>query len=87
MNFDISHVATIVSRIVFYVLIALSVLSVGAILERWWWFRKRRTDLAPLTKELEVLLRARGTSKARRTRLAADRFGRSDHPERGAGLV
>jgi biopolymer transport protein ExbB/TolQ len=72
MSFDISHVSTIVSRIVFYILVALSVLSVGAILERWWWFRKRRTNLPALTKELETLLRARDVEGAR-ARLAADR--------------
>jgi biopolymer transport protein ExbB/TolQ len=72
MSFDISHVATIVSRIVFYVLIALSVLSVGAILERWWWFRKRRGNLAALGKDLEASLLA-GDVEGARARLAKDR--------------
>jgi biopolymer transport protein ExbB/biopolymer transport protein TolQ len=72
MSFDISHVATIVSRIVFYVLVILSVLSVGAILERWWWFRRRRSDLPAMSRDLEALLRA-GDIEGARARLAADR--------------
>jgi biopolymer transport protein ExbB/biopolymer transport protein TolQ len=71
MSFDISHVATIVSRIVFYVLIGLSVLSVGAILERWWWYRKRRCDLPKLSKDLEASLRA-GDLEGAKARLAKD---------------
>ncbi len=72
MSFDISHVATIVSRIVFYVLSGLSVLSIGAILERWWWFRKRRADLAALGKDLETSLR-NGQLEEARARLQKDR--------------
>jgi biopolymer transport protein ExbB/biopolymer transport protein TolQ len=72
MSFDISHVATIVSRIVFYVLIVLSVLSVGAIFERWWWFRRRRTNLPALSKELETSLRS-GDVEGAREKLKADK--------------
>ena len=30
---------------VLYVLLALSVYSVGVVIERWWYFRKRRLDM------------------------------------------
>jgi biopolymer transport protein ExbB/biopolymer transport protein TolQ len=72
MSFDISHVATIVSRIVFYVLVILSVLSIGAILERWWWFRRRRSDRSALSRDLEALLRG-GDVEGARARLSKDR--------------
>jgi biopolymer transport protein ExbB/TolQ len=72
MSFDISHAATIVSTIVLYVLIGLSILSVAAILERWGWYRKRRCDLPKLSKELEESLR-NGDVEGARERLGKDR--------------
>src|SRR5581483_943445 len=51
-------IAETTSQIVLYVLMALSVLSIGVIIERWWFFRRRRVDIAKLSDKLERSLRA-----------------------------
>jgi biopolymer transport protein ExbB/biopolymer transport protein TolQ len=45
-------VAQIASQAVLYVLLALSVLSIGVIIERWWYFRRRRDNLDALADRL-----------------------------------
>jgi biopolymer transport protein TolQ len=51
-------VAPVIARIILYLLMALSVLSIGIIIERWWYFRKRRDDLDALSDELKRMLAA-----------------------------
>jgi biopolymer transport protein ExbB/TolQ len=50
-------VAKPASAVVLYLLMALSVLSIGVIIERWWFFRRRRVDVLALGEELERALR------------------------------
>ncbi len=50
-------IAQVGGQAVLYVLLALSVLSIGLVIERWWYFRKRRIDAAALGRKLVVLLR------------------------------
>jgi len=45
-------VAQIASQAVLYVLLALSVLSIGVIIERWWYFRRRRDNLDTVSDKL-----------------------------------
>ena len=45
-------VANIASQAVLYVLLALSVLSIGVIVERWFYFLKRRDDTDRLADRL-----------------------------------
>src|SRR4029079_14173827 len=52
-------IAPLVARTVLYVLIGLSVLSIGVIIERWWYFRRRRDNLAALSDFVRKAL-ARG---------------------------
>jgi biopolymer transport protein ExbB/biopolymer transport protein TolQ len=47
-----------IGAVVLYLLMALSVLSIGIIIERWWYFRKRRVNVDKLGKELQKKLRA-----------------------------
>ena len=42
---------------VLYILLALSVYSVGVVLERWWYFRKRRLDMTTTDEALTKRLR------------------------------
>jgi len=51
-------VAPVIARIILYLLMGLSVLSIGLIIERWWYFRKRRDDLDALSEELRRMLAA-----------------------------
>ena len=51
-------VARPASAVVLYLLIALSVLSIGVIIERWWYFRRRRVNVIELGEALERALRA-----------------------------
>ena len=51
-------VAPVIARIILYLLMGLSVLSIGLIVERWWYFRKRRDDLDSLSDELKRMLAA-----------------------------
>jgi len=50
-------VAQLGASVVLYVLIALSVLSIGVIFERWWYFRRRRIDMAGTSQSLETALK------------------------------
>ena len=45
-------VAQLASQAVLYVLLGLSVLSIGVIIERWWYFRRRRDNLDVLADRL-----------------------------------
>jgi biopolymer transport protein ExbB/TolQ len=51
-------VARPASVVVLYLLMALSVLSIGVIIERWWFFRRRRVDVLALGEDLERALRS-----------------------------
>jgi biopolymer transport protein ExbB/biopolymer transport protein TolQ len=51
-------IAEVSGQAVLYLLLALSVLSIGIILERWVYFRRRRVDAAKLKAELGTSLRA-----------------------------
>ena len=56
MNFDLVQVAQIVAKVVLYVLLSLSVLSAGVILDRWWYFFRRKVDIDALgTRVLQLL--------------------------------
>ena len=50
-------VAKPASVVVLYMLFALSILSIGVIIERWWYFRKRRVNIIELGEQLEHALR------------------------------
>jgi biopolymer transport protein ExbB/TolQ len=50
-------VAQLGASVVLYVLIALSVLSIGVIFERWWYFRRRRLNMTTTTDALQGSLR------------------------------
>jgi biopolymer transport protein ExbB/TolQ len=50
-------IAQVASQAVLYVLLALSVLSIGVIIERWWYFARRRGDLGRLSEALREALR------------------------------
>ena len=58
-------VAQVGASVVLYVLIALSVLSIGVIFERWWYFRRRRFDLSKVTDALTKRLRSGEVEEAR----------------------
>src|SRR5262245_33590441 len=51
-------IAEVAGQAVLYLLIALSVLSIGIIAERWIWFRRRRVDARALGRALVEKLRA-----------------------------
>jgi len=63
-------VAQIASQAVLYVLLALSVLSIGVIIERWWYFRRRRDNLDALSDKLRRAF-GRGDLEAARKALSA----------------
>jgi biopolymer transport protein ExbB len=50
-------VAPLVANVVLYLLLALSVLSIGVIIERWWFFRRRRGDVHEMADSLRRSLR------------------------------
>jgi biopolymer transport protein ExbB/TolQ len=58
--------AQIASQAVLYVLLALSVLSIGVIIERWWFFLKRRDDLDALSDRLKRALQKGDLNAARK---------------------
>jgi biopolymer transport protein TolQ len=62
----LTFVAQTGASIVLYVLIMLSVLSVGVVIERWWYFRKRKLDFAKTSADLEKFLRAGDVAGARK---------------------
>jgi biopolymer transport protein ExbB/TolQ len=59
-------VAPVVANIILYLLLSLSVLSIGVIIERWWFFSRRRTDVAALSEGLRKALRSHDLSAARK---------------------
>jgi biopolymer transport protein ExbB/biopolymer transport protein TolQ len=59
-------IAQIASQAVLYVLLALSVLSIGVIIERWWFFFRRRENLIELSEKLRAALRKRDLAGARK---------------------
>lgn len=59
-------VAPLVANAILYLLLGLSVLSIGLIIERWWFFNRRRTDVAALSEGLRKTLRSNDVSGARR---------------------
>jgi biopolymer transport protein ExbB/biopolymer transport protein TolQ len=65
-------VAPLIARMVLYVLMALSVLSIGLIVERWWYFRRRRDDLGALAERLKLAM-TRGDLGAAKKALGASR--------------
>jgi biopolymer transport protein ExbB/TolQ len=50
------YVSQIASQSVLYVLLGLSVISIGVIIERWWFFRRRRDDLDALSLRMRKAL-------------------------------
>jgi biopolymer transport protein ExbB/TolQ len=58
-------IAQVSGQAVLYVLLALSVLSVGIVLERWWYFRARRIDARALGRRIVEFLRAGDVDGAR----------------------
>jgi biopolymer transport protein ExbB/biopolymer transport protein TolQ len=65
-------VAQIASQAVLYVLLGLSVLSIGVILERWWYFRRRKDNLDDLSDRLKKAF-GKGDVAAARKVLAGSR--------------
>ena len=59
-------VASTGATAVLYLLLALSVFSVGVVLERWWYFRRRKLDVCAVGDGLEKRLRARDVEAAKR---------------------
>jgi biopolymer transport protein ExbB/TolQ len=65
-------VASVASQAVLYILLGLSVLSIGVIIERWWYFRRRRDDMDKLSDGLRRTL-AKGDLSGARKVLAGSR--------------
>jgi biopolymer transport protein ExbB/TolQ len=59
------YVAQLGARVVLYLLLTLSVLSIGVIIERWWYFRRRRVDGLSLGELIGKLLRGGDVNAAR----------------------
>jgi len=59
-------IAQVGGQAVLYVLLVLSVLSIGVIIDRWWYFRKRRIDAAAVGRKLVELLRKDDVDGARK---------------------
>jgi biopolymer transport protein ExbB/TolQ len=59
-------VASTGASVVLYLLLALSVYSVGVVLERWWYFRRRKFDLEDVAETLAKRLRAGDVEGARK---------------------
>jgi biopolymer transport protein ExbB/biopolymer transport protein TolQ len=64
-------VAQLASSAVLYILLALSVVSIGVIIERWWFFRRRRIDVDVLSDELRRLLGKGDVGAARKVLVAS----------------
>ena len=58
-------IAQVASQVVLYVLLALSVISIGVVIERWWYFFRRRDNIADLGERLRTALRRGDLSTAR----------------------
>jgi biopolymer transport protein ExbB/TolQ len=59
-------VASTGATAVLYLLLALSVFSVGVVIERWWYFRRRKLDVAEVGDAVEKNLRAHDVEAARK---------------------
>jgi biopolymer transport protein ExbB/biopolymer transport protein TolQ len=59
-------VAQVGGQAVLYILLALSVLSIGIVIERWWYFRKRRIDAPKVGRRLVEYLRQNDLDGARK---------------------
>jgi biopolymer transport protein ExbB/TolQ len=59
-------VAQLASSAVLYVLLGLSVISIGVIIERWWYFRRRRDDIDALSDALRRVLAKKDAVGARK---------------------
>jgi len=59
------YVAQLGARVVLYLLIGLSILSIGTIVERWWYFRRRRLNVVETSEKLKKLLRSGDVNAAR----------------------
>ena len=58
-------IAQVSGQAVLYVLLALSVLSIGVVVERWWYFRSRRIDATAMGRRIVEFLRAGDIDGAR----------------------
>jgi len=59
-------VAQLASSAVLYILLGLSVISIGVIIERWWYFRRRRDDIDALSDGLRKVLGKKDLAGARK---------------------
>jgi len=59
-------VASTGATAVLYLLLALSVFSVGVVLERWWYFRRRKLDVVGVGSAIEKCLRKQDVEGARK---------------------
>jgi len=59
-------VASTGATAVLYLLLALSVFSVGVVLERWWYFRRRKVDVVSMGDKIEKCLRKQDVEGARK---------------------
>src|SRR5436853_547254 len=59
-------VAPVVANVILYLLLSLSVLSIGVIIERWWFSTRRRTDIPELSEGLRKALRSHDLTAARK---------------------
>jgi len=57
-------VAQLGASVVLYLLIGLSIISIGVIFERWWYFRRRRLDLPKASDALQASLKADDVDQA-----------------------
>jgi biopolymer transport protein ExbB/biopolymer transport protein TolQ len=64
-------VAQLASSAVLYILLGLSVISIGVIIERWWFFRRRRVDVDVMSDELRRLLGKGDVGAARKVLIAS----------------
>jgi len=63
-------IAQVAGNVVLYLLLVLSVLSIAVIIERWWFFYRRRVDVEQLGRDLLARLDAADTAGAQRLLLS-----------------
>jgi biopolymer transport protein ExbB/TolQ len=54
---NLQEIAKVGATVVLYLLIALSVISIGIVVERWWYYSRRKTNIKQLSDGLARLLR------------------------------
>jgi biopolymer transport protein ExbB/biopolymer transport protein TolQ len=54
---NLQEIAKVGATAVLYILIGLSVISIGIIVERWWFFSRRKADIKRLSDQIGKLLR------------------------------